>query len=238
MYDQIVERAKNRVLEGYGEKHHIVPRSEGGRDNEENIVNLSAREHFICHWLLHRMDTSIRSRAVSFWLMARNTGSSKQNRTQLVSSRAYEEARKAFSESMKGENSPLYGTTMSEEVKEKIRKKVKGFKHSDEAKRKVSERLKGRPKPPRSEEHCRKLSEYAKTRPPKSEETRRKQGDSLRGIVRSEDTKKKLSERARNRTKKTCPHCGKIGDPGLMVLWHFDNCRKKNFSKACTFTGE
>lgn len=231
IYDQIIDRAKSRVLEGYKEKHHIIPKSEGGKNSKDNLVNLSAREHFICHWLLHRMDTTIRSRAVSFWLMARNTGSSKQNRTHIVSSRAYEEARKAFSESMKGENSPLYGTSISEDIKEKIRKTLTGFKHSDETKIKVSERLKNKPKPPRSEERCRKLSEYAKSKPPPSEETKKKVSNALKGIIRSEETKKKLSERARQRTKKICPHCGKIGDPGNMVVWHFDNCKKRSHSK-------
>jgi hypothetical protein len=34
------------------ENHHIVPRSLGGSNKKENIVSLTAREHFICHWLL------------------------------------------------------------------------------------------------------------------------------------------------------------------------------------------
>lgn len=39
----------------YGEKHHIIPRSFGGSNSKENIVRLSAREHFIAHRLLERM---------------------------------------------------------------------------------------------------------------------------------------------------------------------------------------
>ena len=37
------------------ERHHIVPKSMDGTDDEGNIVNLTAREHFIAHLLLHRM---------------------------------------------------------------------------------------------------------------------------------------------------------------------------------------
>lgn len=37
------------------ERHHIVPKSMDGTDDEKNIVNLTAREHFIAHLLLHRM---------------------------------------------------------------------------------------------------------------------------------------------------------------------------------------
>lgn len=53
----LVEKAKNRTLpkETYTEKHHIVPRSMGGSNSRENLVRLTAREHFICHWLLVKM---------------------------------------------------------------------------------------------------------------------------------------------------------------------------------------
>lgn len=37
------------------EKHHIIPRSLGGIDNEENIIILTFREHFLCHLLLTKM---------------------------------------------------------------------------------------------------------------------------------------------------------------------------------------
>ena len=52
IYNQIIERAKNRILECYKEKHHIVPKCLGGDNNENNLVELTAREHFLCHMLL------------------------------------------------------------------------------------------------------------------------------------------------------------------------------------------
>lgn len=36
----------------YCEKHHIIPRSLNGSDDKDNIVNLTAREHYIAHLLL------------------------------------------------------------------------------------------------------------------------------------------------------------------------------------------
>jgi hypothetical protein len=57
IYDSIIDRAKNRTLNEYSEKHHIVPISLGGKNNKENLVNLTAREHFICHWLLWKFTT-------------------------------------------------------------------------------------------------------------------------------------------------------------------------------------
>jgi hypothetical protein len=56
-YTQITERARDRHLDGYTERHHIQPRSLGGSDNKDNLVELTAREHFICHWLLTKIVT-------------------------------------------------------------------------------------------------------------------------------------------------------------------------------------
>jgi hypothetical protein len=56
-YNQITDRARYRIIEGYTEKHHIKPRSLGGTDDADNLVELTAREHFICHWLLTKMTT-------------------------------------------------------------------------------------------------------------------------------------------------------------------------------------
>ena len=52
IYDQIVERAKTRQLEGYKEKHHIIPKCLGGSNDKENLVLLTPREHYVCHKLL------------------------------------------------------------------------------------------------------------------------------------------------------------------------------------------
>lgn len=36
----------------YQEKHHILPRCQGGTDEKSNLIALSAEEHFRAHWLL------------------------------------------------------------------------------------------------------------------------------------------------------------------------------------------
>lgn len=55
IYYNIIERAKSRVLENHSETHHIVPRSLGGDDSEDNLVVLTPREHYLCHALLPKM---------------------------------------------------------------------------------------------------------------------------------------------------------------------------------------
>ena len=56
-YLKIIENAKPRGIikpkDGYFELHHIVPRSKGGNDYEENLVLLTMPEHIVCHILLY-----------------------------------------------------------------------------------------------------------------------------------------------------------------------------------------
>jgi len=56
-YAALVERAHDREIDGYTERHHILPRCFGLSGNKDplNIVQLTAREHFVAHELLARM---------------------------------------------------------------------------------------------------------------------------------------------------------------------------------------
>lgn len=55
IYQSLVDRARDRKLSGYFEKHHVVPRCLGGTNDASNIVLLSAKEHFLAHRLLTRI---------------------------------------------------------------------------------------------------------------------------------------------------------------------------------------
>ena len=52
IYNDLIVDAKCNPYNGYIEKHHIIPKSIGGPDIKENIVNFSARQHFVAHQLL------------------------------------------------------------------------------------------------------------------------------------------------------------------------------------------
>jgi len=69
IYNQIIERAKTRQLEGYKEKHHILPKCIGGLDVKENLVELTAREHFLCHKLLCKIYPNEYKLWYALWLM-------------------------------------------------------------------------------------------------------------------------------------------------------------------------
>ena len=54
-YYNIINKAQKQIKTGYVEIHHIIPRSMGGNNSSDNLVNLTAKEHFICHLLLTKM---------------------------------------------------------------------------------------------------------------------------------------------------------------------------------------
>lgn len=122
IYYDIIEKAKDEVkcgkrIVGYFETHHIVPKSFGGGNNKENLVKLTAREHFICHWLLVKMcpkGTIERNKMLfALWRM----GSYTKDQQRYVNSRVYEKLRGEFSNAIgsnmkikqKGENNSQFG---------------------------------------------------------------------------------------------------------------------------------
>lgn len=53
-YMKLMLTRKNRIINEYTEKHHIIPKSMGGKEGD-NLVALTPKEHFIAHLLLTKM---------------------------------------------------------------------------------------------------------------------------------------------------------------------------------------
>ena len=54
IYDSLISNAQSRKeTSGYTEIHHIHPKSLGGTDDEDNLVTLTAKEHYVAHHLLY-----------------------------------------------------------------------------------------------------------------------------------------------------------------------------------------
>ena len=79
----------------YGEKHHIIPKCIGGLDEIENIVRLSAKEHFMAHAMLFKHYKSPQL-AFAWNSMRRISNNQKRNLTSLD----YRLLKTAFSSSM------------------------------------------------------------------------------------------------------------------------------------------
>ena len=160
MMDRINKKTERLSLKRNGEYfegHHIIPKSKGGTGNSTrpknstNIVLLTAREHFLAHWLLWRIYRD-RASSLAFHKMI----SFNKNQKRIISSRGYQEAREAFrltnlgnqygkgikkivteeqkkkqSQLMKGkflgDKNPFYNKSHTNETKDKIRKSREGI---------------------------------------------------------------------------------------------------------------
>jgi hypothetical protein len=89
IYNQIIKRAKNRMLEGYIEKHHIIPKCIGGTNDKTNIIALTAREHFLCHLLLCEMNPNEPKLKHALFLMSIGKQKHKNNHYK-INNRLYE----------------------------------------------------------------------------------------------------------------------------------------------------
>ena len=123
IYSSLIEKAKQRVsLEGYFEKHHIIPKSLGGHKTDpSNLVALTAREHFIAHMLLAKTHGGTQWHAID--RMRGNAG-------YYVNSRLYEIAKR---ENAKVVSARFKGVPKSNETKLKMSVSSKGKPKSKEA---------------------------------------------------------------------------------------------------------
>jgi hypothetical protein len=77
IYNQIIENAKSRgldkkKLEGYFEKHHIIPRCINGTDDKDNLVLLTGREHYLCHHLLWKTNKDHKGLFLAYYRFTHN----------------------------------------------------------------------------------------------------------------------------------------------------------------------
>lgn len=152
-YNRLIETRKHREREEgkYHERHHIIPKSMGGLNTDDNLIYLTAREHFLAHWLLcriHKNSRFARQASVAFHSICtfRNSANQKSSKIK-ISSRIYAEAResirlngmssesrKKIGDSKRGKPSFSRGKTgiVSDSTKQKIMEKNKGRKLTSE----------------------------------------------------------------------------------------------------------
>jgi hypothetical protein len=146
-YFAIINKAKERITEGYTEKHHVIPKTLGGKNDKSNIVKLTAREHFICHLLLTKMLVDDNRHKMVYALHMLSNASNKLHQRYAPSSKLYEYERKIFAEThsckMK-QNHPLKNPLHKQSHQLGIDKRgptsIKGIKRSESMKEKMRNR--------------------------------------------------------------------------------------------------
>jgi len=201
-YDSIIQKAKVRKLTGYKEKHHILPRCLGGKDTKTNLVELTAREHFIVHMLLCKFTKDQAKRSMFFALNSMMNLNNRGMRKIKYSSRTFEKVRKQCAKYLKGNKYNL-GRIPSKQTRLKISKATKGLKKSDETRLRMSLANKGKVL---SEEVKQKIANSLKgeksfwfgkkhTQETKNKMSKKAKGkQNALGMKHTEDAKKRMSK--------------------------------------------
>lgn len=143
----------------YHERHHVIPKCLGGNNNEDNLIDLYAKEHYEAHKLL-ALENPNNYKLQYAWISMGFLKSATTKERYLITADEYEILKKLSSKlasiRMTGEGNPMYGKTLSEETKRKIGEKSKGRHFSDEVREKMSAHAKGKQRP---EDVRRKISD-------------------------------------------------------------------------------
>ncbi len=111
-YNNIIYKAKNQNREKdkdvYYELHHIIPRSLSYemRNDKNNLVFLTAKEHFICHLLLPKFVMSKNHIIKMNWALHRMVFNNSNRMIRKYTSAQYELVRKIHSKNMSGDLHP------------------------------------------------------------------------------------------------------------------------------------
>ena len=192
VYNSTINKA---IVRNFGkahgrERHHIIPRSLGGTNTKSNLVYLTCREHFLCHWLLLKITTGENYHKMLYALMGMRAENEHQERYHTkLTARVYEKYRiehaAHHSRVMKGrpawnkgipqtekhrQNNIASALTRPPRTAESIAKglaKTIGLKRSEEFKKAQSLRFSGVPKGPQSDAHRLAISLGSKGKPKK-----------------------------------------------------------------------
>lgn len=219
--EYVKKQNRKRKDNVYYERHHILPKTLGGSDEENNLVLLTAREHYLAHYLLCKI---YKEEKDSYFKMLKafmymTVGNDRKN----YNSRLYENRKKEYieicSENMMGKRIQPVNYKHSKETKEKLQIKRMGrtpslgLQHSNETKEKISKTLRSkvwmwnyelnkgtRVSPEFVDEYIRLGYEPHKGKE-KTEAERQKISEHSRGIKKSEEHKRKISKSLKGKPK-------------------------------------
>ena len=190
-YQRLIDRARVRTLNGYIERHHVLPKCMGGDNSSNNLVNLTAEEHYVAHQFLVKMYPSVGGLVTAAVRMAK----------QCTGNKAYGWLRRRHAERvsvrMRGHKFNL-GRKRTSEEKLKISLALKGVVKSEETRRRMSlaqvgnQKAKGLIRGPQSVEHRRKVGD-ARRGIPLNLEWRMKISCTKKGKKKSLETRARMS---------------------------------------------
>lgn len=255
-YNSIINNATTRPLSTaiYLEKHHIIPdcfyvnnRSKGRRpgwlsgnsNNPGNIVKLTAKEHFICHWLLTKMTTGLAQHLMLYAFSSFMRG-------RILSAAQFAKIKEVKSQLRKGVKVPVH--IVNKAVATRIQNG--SYVCTPESNEKRSAKLKGRTLSEAQKLNLKMLrtgSKLSQDSIIKRTQSRRERGvnhniegfkkgwennnkrleDGVHNLLGSNNPSHKRLEQGTHHFTQIliCPHCSKQGKGPQMNRYHFDNCK-------------
>lgn len=141
IYEKLVTTRKSRgldkkKLDGYFEKHHILPKCLGGDNNPSNLVLLTSKEHILAHRLLAKIyPDNLKIIQSTSAILMKNLGRRKEGTK--LSTRTIVSIREDYSKHIKELSLRQINKVVSEEIRNKISFSNKGKVTSEETKSKL-----------------------------------------------------------------------------------------------------
>lgn len=230
-YLRLIEAARLRGPAGYVEWHHIIPRCIGGGDEKENLVQLTAREHYVAHRLLTRFtsgSTKAKMESAYRFMFWRMSGKRTSREVARVRQENADATRKRMTGRVVAEETRIKignanrGKVVTAETRAKIVAANVGRKHRPESKELISQASRGEGNGMFGRLHTQAakdaVSKANKGRPAAN-----------KGIPMSPEQKaalsaSKLGRPAHNKGKKApvfqCLRCGKMAQRGALARYH------------------
>jgi hypothetical protein len=170
IYINLIRNSLNRIVPNtYIEKHHVFPKSIFGTKNNNFVVKLTAREHYIAHGLLEKIyikrygkdDLKTKKMICAFFMMNNFEG---KGQYRYVNSTLYENNKIKFIESISGHNNKLYGKkrVLSEQHLRNMKLAIKYGKDNPLYGIPRSEEIKQKMRKPKIPNHGKAVSEARK----------------------------------------------------------------------------
>lgn len=138
IYYQLVGRRKTDKLskeDVYCESHHIIPKSLGGNNEPDNLVNLLPREHFLAHLLLTKMVVNQEDAIKMNWALHKMCYSS----VDYFNSKDYEWYRRRHSQFLKENHHSKRTPGWNQKMRELV---TSNWENNDERRLKTSQHFK------------------------------------------------------------------------------------------------
>lgn len=162
IYKLICQRGKEPRELNYVENHHIIPKCLGGNNEYDNMCILTAKEHYLAHYILTKIYPKNTKLMYAFGMMK----NSNKYQIRMFSAKQYENMKKSYSNAMKLDNPMHDEQTKLKAIETRTKRYESGElvirKLSDKERKDNSERWKGDNNPTRKnpENHNFKNNSY------------------------------------------------------------------------------